>query len=832
MTFGACRRLERPQKAKQSGSRGIGRMLKVENASRNFGATAALKDFSLAVSPGEIVGLVGANGAGKSTLIRLISGLLTPDSGRLTINGEPVNFASYSRAVAQSIGIRTVFQELSLCTHQTVADNFFIEQPQLAKGLLVFRRGLLSVARASITRIFEDAALPLDVPVGRLSIAERQMVEIARAVSDPRLRLLILDEPTSSLDSRHSDQLLGYVRERAAEGVSFIFVTHKLKEIMRIATRIVVMRNGQTVLERPSCELSFEQLVQAMGGSMDAAKLHRPAKDRDSAQASSLALVSLSTDDPVNALGETITLRGGEIVGIAGLEGNGQKELLRRIYSGRRQSAKTTFPNDSAVSFVSGDRVHEGVFPGLSILHNATIRRIAGKGLLSWLPRRADRASAEQLLTELGVPASRLDRSILDFSGGNQQKALMARPLVAESKCVLLDDPTRGVDIGTKQQIYRLIRAGADRGYLFFWASSENLEYAECDRVLVMRDGVIVEELKGGDVSDERLLAASFGATDTRSGALQPQRKRRRLPAFDIMIFVPFVALAVVYGLIAISSPGVLTPLGLDLILTAAIPLVFVAVAQMFVVSGGQIDLGVGAFASLANVLSGTYLAQNPPLGAGLLVLALLAYVGTGAVITMRRIPSIVVTLGTSFIWLGIAHALLPSPGGAAPEWLTAVFNIDVFEIPPSVIVILVLSALAWLIMRSRLGIVMRGFGDNESAMVQSGWSPIGIQVARFALSGSFTIGAGFAMTALSGGADANSGSTLTLLAVAAIVMGGCSLVGGEVSALGSVAGAVIVSLVGTLLSTYGVSTNYSAAVQGVLLLAILLLQAFRLRAR
>jgi ribose transport system ATP-binding protein len=806
-------------------------MLKVENASRNFGATAALKDFSLEVHPGEIVGLVGANGAGKSTLIRLVSGLLAPDSGRLTINGAPVNFASYSRAVAQSIGIRTVFQELSLCTHQTVADNFFIEQPQLAKGLLAFRRGLLSVARASITRVFEGAVLPLDVPVGRLSIAERQMVEIARAVSDPRLKLLILDEPTSSLDSRHSDQLLAYVRERTAEGVSFIFVTHKLKEIMSVATRVVVMRNGQTVLERPACELSFEQLVQAMGGSMDAAKLHRPAKDRDSTQAYPVALASLSADDPVNALGKTITLRGGEIVGIAGLEGNGQKELLRRIYSGRRQSAKTTFPNRAAVSFVSGDRVHEGVFPGLSILHNATIRRIAGKRLLSWLPRGADKVSAERLLTELGVPANRLDRSILDFSGGNQQKALMARPLVAESKCVLLDDPTRGVDIGTKQQIYRLIRAGADRGYLFLWASSENLEYAECDHVLVMRDGVIVEELDGRDVSDERLLAASFEASDTRSGALQPQGKRRLL-AFDIMVLVPFVALAIVYGLIAISSPGVLTPLGLDLILTAAIPLVFVAVAQMFVVSGGQIDLGVGAFASLANVLSGTYLAQNPPLGAGLLVLVLLAYVGTGAVITVRRIPSIVVTLGTSFIWLGIAHALLPSPGGAAPEWLTAVFNVHIFEIPPSVIVTLVLSALAWLIMRSRLGIVMRGFGDNESAMVQSGWSPIGIQVARFALSGCFTIGAGFAMTALSGGADANSGSTLTLLAVAAIVMGGCSLVGGEVSALGSVAGAVIVSLVGTLLSTYGVSTNYSAAVQGVLLLAILLLQAFRLRAR
>ena len=807
-------------------------MLKVENATRNFGATAALKDFSLTVSPGEIIGLVGANGAGKSTLIRLISGLLAPDSGQLTIDDTLVNFASYNRAAAQSMGIRTVFQELSLCTHQTAADNFFIEHPQLAKGMLAFRRKFLSIARASIATVFEGAALPLDVPVGRLSIAERQMVEIARAVSDPRLKLLILDEPTSSLDSRHSDRLLAYVRERAAEGVSFIFVTHRLKEVIKVATRIVVMRNGQSVLERPACELSFEQLVQAMGGSTDAARLHRPSRDRDPAQNPPSALISFSADDPVNGLGRMITLRAGEIVGVAGLEGNGQKALLRAIYSGRRRSTKTTFPERRAVSFVSGDRVHEGVFAGLSILHNATIRRIAGKPFLSWLTRGADKASAERLLTELGVPADRLNQSILNFSGGNQQKALMARPLVAESKCVLLDDPTRGVDIGTKQQIYRLIRAGADRGYLFLWASSENLEYAECDRVLVMREGVIVEELNGDDVSDERLLTASFEAGDARAGALKRQGKRRRGSTFDFMSLVPFATLAIVYGLIAVSSPGVTTPLGLDLILTAAIPLAFVAIAQMFVVSGGQIDLGVGAFASLANVLSGAYLAENPPLGVGLLVLALLAYVGAGAIITLRRTPSIVVTLGTSFIWLGIAHALLPRPGGAAPEWLTSVFNVQVLGIPPSVIIILALAALAWFIMRSRLGIVMRGFGDNESAMVQSGWSPIQIQLARFALSGCFTIGAGFAMTALSGGADANSGGALTLLGVAAIVMGGCSLVGGQVSALGSVAGAVIVSLVGTLLSTYGVSTNYSAAVQGAFLLAILLLQAFRLGIR
>jgi ribose transport system ATP-binding protein len=809
-------------------------MLEVEDASKSFGATAALKNLSFSLKQGEIVGLVGANGAGKSTLIRLISGLLTPDTGRLSVDGAEVALSGYSRNAAQAMGIRTVFQELSLCTRQTVLETFFIEQPQLAPRF-GFRRKLRAAAADNIEQVFPGTKIPLDVPVGRLSIAERQIIEIARAASAPMLKLLILDEPTSSLDARQSDQLLSYVRNRANQGVSFIFVTHKLREIIDVATRIVAMRNGSLVLDRPSHELSLATLVQTMGGSAEITTLHARTADAASAgdAAKTAVFVTIGSDDPTNGLGRPIPLHAGEIVGIAGLEGNGQKKLLRRVYFDQRLVAGTTFPPRGKVGFVSGDRAHEGTFTGLSILSNATIRRVAQLPLFTWLSPQHDEIWAGGLLADLGVSPDRFHLPIRNFSGGNQQKALMARPLVAQNSVVLLDDPTRGVDISTKQQIYKLIRDGSDAGCLFLWVSSENLEYSECDRVLIMHDGKIVEELDRDSVSDQRLVSSSFRATGSRSEANRKEsRGRWIIRTTDPAVALPYILLILAYSLIALNNAGATSAFGIDLILSAAVPLILASIAQMFIVSGSQIDLGVGTFASLANVISGVFLPTQPLIGTGLLVFMLVAYCGAGAMIALRRIPSIVVTLGASFIWLGEAHALLPTPGGTAPSWIIAAFSVSVFGIPPSLVTIVLLAIIGSVIIRSRFGVVMRGFGDNETAMEQAGWSVVRNQLLRYLLSGCFAIGAGFAMTALSGGADANSGGTLTLLSVAALVIGGCSLVGGEVSAVGTVAGAIVVSLVGYLLGTYGVSTNYSAAVQGSFLLIILTLKTLRWRTR
>jgi ribose transport system ATP-binding protein len=260
------------------------------------------------------------------------------------------------------------------------------------------------------------------------------------------------------------------------------------------------------------------------------------------------------------------------------------------------------------------------------------------------------------------------------------------------------------------------------------------------------------------------------------------------------------------------------------------VPLVLVALGQMFVVGGSEIDLGVGAFAGLASVLSATLLVSDPPLGAASLALALVAYASLGLLIQVRAIPAIVVTLGGSFIWAGIGYALQPTPGGSAPDWLSAAAAFHPGGLPASVLAVLVATAIAAVLNAARPGVVLRGFGANPRALEQGGWSPRRAAVLRYAIAGCFALTAGLAMTAINTASDINAGGSYTLLSVAAVVVGGCSLVGGRIAPIGVVCGALSLSLIGSLLGFLGVSTDYNAAVQGGLLIGILVLREATVR--
>jgi ribose transport system ATP-binding protein len=250
-----------------------------------------------------------------------------------------------------------------------------------------------------------------------------------------------------------------------------------------------------------------------------------------------------------------------------------------------------------------------------------------------------------------------------------------------------------------------------------------------------------------------------------------------------------------------------------------------VAVAQMFVIGGSEIDLSVGAFAGLISVLSATLLYDQPLYGVCAILAALIAYAGLGLLIEARKIPAIVVTLGASFIWIGVGYSLQPTPGGASPEWLSALLGWSIADLPTSIIVIVGVAVIAVLIDRTPLGVTLRGFGANPGAMVKSGWQPTRYALIRYLISGLFAGTAGLSLTAINTASDINSGNSYTLLSVAAVVMGGSSLIGGIISPAGVVAGAITLSLIGALLGTLDVSSDYNAATQGLLLIALL---AFR----
>jgi ribose transport system ATP-binding protein len=780
-----------------------------------YGPTLANAGIDLTIRPGEVIGLVGGNGAGKSTLMKILCGAVRPDSGEIAFDGQAIDTSAYGPADAQKHGVRMVHQELSLCGNLSVAENFYLETPE-GTGLPGWRGRYRVQAARTLAGVFENSSIDPNAEVGHLTIGERQMVEIARAAATSGVRLVVLDEPTSSLDQERSRQLRAYIRKQAAAGTAIIFISHKLQEVIDIATRIVVLRNGALAWTGEAADASIEKLVQLMGGNVEA--IRATGERRAAASGDAVIRLSGTLTEP---LGREVEICAGEIVGLAGLEGSGQKEVLHAIFAPRGHDINRTV----GASFIAGDRAKEGIFPLWNVLGNISIGRIASRQPLAHVSDETERRAAVDPAAQLRLAESRLPSNILELSGGNQQKALVVRALVADAPIILLDDPTRGVDIATKQDFYRICNTIAAEGRTLVWLSTEDAELLTADRVLVFSGGRIVDELVGEHITEAAIVAASF-AHQGKQQAVDSARAERagRLGRWAVTA-APFVSLVVVFAIMAFVNPAVTSVFGLDLLLMPALSLVLVAVAQMFVIGGSEIDLGVGAFTGLVSVLSATLLYDQPLYGALAIAAALVAYAGLGVLIEARKIPAIVVTLGASFIWIGIGYSLQPTPGGASPDWLTAAVGWSVGSLPTSIILILGVAVIAMFIDRTPLGVTLRGFGANPGAMVKSGWKPVRYALIRYLISGLFAGVAGLSLTAINTASDINSGTSYTLLSVAAVVMGGSSLIGGIISPAGVVAGAITLSLIGALLGVLNVSSDYNAATQGLLLIALL---AFR----
>ncbi len=782
-------------------------LVALRGISKTYGATRANDGIDLAIRPGEVIGLVGGNGAGKSTLMKILCGAVPATEGEILLDGERAP-AGHTAAAAQAHGIRMVHQELSLCTNLTVAENFFVEAPGGARPLPGWRRPFRARAKAALDAVFPGHGIDPDAEVGRLPLGERQMVEIARAAATPGVRLIILDEPTSSLSARRAAQLIAFVHERAAQGTAFIYISHKLKDITEIASDVALLRNGRLVWRGRAGETSVAHLIDLMGGQDDGARAERAV----TAAAAARAAPVLHVGAPWSETG--LDLHRGEIVALAGLEGSGQQAFLHAIFRGRQGVAR-----QGRAAFVAGDRQKEGVFPLWDVLSNISAGRWTGRAGAGLVDRAADRAAALVPAERLRLDPARLSSPIGELSGGNQQKALVARALVGDAPIILLDDPTRGVDVATKQDFYRLLHDLAAEGRTIVWYTTEDAELDHAHRALVFAGGRIAADLAGDAIAAPALLEAAFsapaGPAEETGGAA-----RRALGAVTALL--PYLSLAVVLGLMFNANPITASAFGLELLLKPAVALVLIALAQMFIVGGSEIDLGAGAFAALVSVLAATILPGSTVLGLACIALALTAYAGVGFLIQWRQIPAIVVTLGASFIWLGVGLSIQPTPGGSAAAWTQTLFRWRIPGIPTSIVLICLFAAVAVWINRTPLGVALRGFGNNAQAMMQSGWSPLRAAVLRYAIAGGFLVVAGLVLTAMNSASDINSGTSYTLISVAAVVMGGAALLGGVISAPGAVVGAVTLALIGALLGMLSIPSNLNPATQGLLLLAIL----------
>jgi ribose transport system ATP-binding protein len=473
--------------------------IELSGAEKSFGAVRALAGVDLAVKAGECLGLVGHNGAGKSTLMHILAGTLPPDRGELSVGGS--NPGAWSAAAAQAQGVRCVFQELSLCPNLSVAENTRILHPPL-KGW-GWRNRARALISAKLDEIFPGHGIDPDGDIASLPIGKRQMAEIARAftATGAPLRLVILDEPTSSLDAVTANQLMAFLKAETARGTAIILISHLLGDILGAAHRIMVMKDGKTVAERAAGQFTRDTLVAAMGSEVAA---HAPVPE---SRPSAAAAIVVRAKPKTSTGAAELTVRRGEVVGLAGLAGHGQTRMLLQLF------AKTEAQVDGPVAFIAGDRQGDGIFDLWSIGENITVRSLGALKRLGLISPDREAALAKTWKARIAIRTPDTANNILTLSGGNQQKALFARALASDAEIILMDDPMRGVDVGTKLEVYGMIREEALKGRSFVWYTTEMDELAHCDRAYVFREGAIAASLAAGEVSEERVLEASFAGS-------------------------------------------------------------------------------------------------------------------------------------------------------------------------------------------------------------------------------------------------------------------------------------------------------------------------------
>ena len=476
-------------------------VLRADDVTKRYGSTTALDGVDVTVAAGEILGLVGHNGAGKSTLMRVLAGREQADAGRVTWRGGGDAWNQRAAAVA---GVRMVYQELALCPDLTVAENVALSDAAVRS--VSWQRIAERHVVDTLDTVFPGHGIDIVRRTIDLSMAQRQMVEIARALCTPELTMLILDEPTESLSVDATRQLYRYLRDLTAAGVSMVLISHRIQEVLANADRIAIMKDGRIVDTVASSTTNEQALLTRMGGEVHA----DTATVRRVTSAARPGIARAGTIARIDGGAFPFRVEPGEIIGLAGLAGHGQDALLRRLWSGGRGVVVAR-----RRAYVPGDRQSSGIFPLWSVSENLTVSASRQLSSIGVIRAKSKRALAAEWIQRLNVKGG-ARAPITSLSGGNQQKVLVARAFATDAALVLLDDPFRGVDVATKNELYALMRVEASRGRSIVWYSTENSEMAHCDRVYVFRSGRIVSELEGEGITEERIIADSFDSEGMR----------------------------------------------------------------------------------------------------------------------------------------------------------------------------------------------------------------------------------------------------------------------------------------------------------------------------
>lgn len=794
--------------------------LRLSNIWKRYGAVVAVKDISFTATAGEVHALLGENGAGKSTLVGIASGDVRPDSGTVEICGQEIQ--RLTPGEARRLGLALVHQHPAVLPELSVAENMLLAvQPHLRIG----GSASLDWVASQLDRV--GSTLSPRTRMSEVDIAQRQLFEFAKALAvEPRV--LILDEPTAALTADLVELLFDKVREAAARGAAVVYISHRLQEIRQIAQHATIMRDGEVKGSAPLSQLSDDDILRLIVG-RTLTDAYPPKTSQSQPKAGGLVVQGLTGASFYDV---NMAARAGEIVGIAGITGNGQSEFLRALAGLSSAAGEVTLAGQplrlgrpdaarrAGISYLSPDRQKEGLFMSLSVRENAVLSALPLLSKFGFVRQRLEREKVEAQRNDLAIRAASIDANIASLSGGNQQKVVLARALLADASLVLAEEPTAGVDVGARAEIYRILRDVADRGTPVLIVSSDGLELEGlCDRVLVFSRGHIVGELTGADVTEEKIGRQMVTSTaHRRAGERQATSNlTQRLRAFAASDYAPSLVLAVLILALGAYVTGqndrFISSFNLQKMLLLCAALCFVGFGQMCVVFTGAIDLSVGPLVGLCVVIASFFFGDATAIPT--MALGLLCMIGAGAVVGLingslvrfGNFTSVAATLGVYIIIQGISVLLRPYPDGSIDSDVIATIQASVGSIPIAFIVVIALAiALDIALRTTRWGLSIRAVGSNAQAAAKLGVRTNRTVIGAFVASSLLTVLGGVMVMAQLGIGDPNQGTTYTLASIAAVVLGGASLFGGRGSFVGVMLGAILIQEVNSATTFLGLS--------------------------
>jgi ribose transport system ATP-binding protein len=810
---------------------------------KTFPGVTALDDVSLSVARGEIHALLGQNGAGKSTLVKVLTGIYQPDSGQIFVGGREVRLRDGRDAEANGIAI--VHQDQQLVAQFDVVSNALLGNETVTAGGFLDRAAMRRSVQSALDRV--AATFSPDTLVRDLSVAQRAQVAIAAALlRNPTA--LILDEPTASLSETEAEQLFGIVRALRDQGVTIIYISHYIDEVLNLVDRVTVLRDGRLVATTAVGEVSRAEVVRMIVG-REVAQLY----PKESVPIGEPLLEVRGLSEGRALRGIDLTVRRGEILGIAGLVGAGRSELAMTLVGALPRTGgtvtvagKPSRPSDprhakrDGFALIPEDRRHEGLITDLSVRENLTLPNISRWARFGLLNLGREKAAAEELVGRLNIQPPSLKPRTRNLSGGNQQKIVVGRWLTGDAKVFLFDEPTTGVDVGSKIEIYRqmveLARAGA--AVIFISSDFEEVS-AMCDRTVVMRRGRIVHEITDrSEATPETLLYWASGSGDGSTAAEPAPTQSRQSAATDFLArWGTVIGMLVVLAIIAAMAPQFISINNVFDVLKQGSVLAFIALGLTVVLIAGGFDMSAGATSQFAaNVAAGTLIGGSGAAAAVALGGALGFAVGAvnAALILFLRIPAFVATLGMMFVIMG---ATLLYNGGQALTLSNqpGFFFIGQGYVGPVPFVFILLVAVTFvlnvILRRTRLGLRMYAVGQNEAAAMLRGIGRSRYAFASCALGGLVLGLAGVVLASYSYGASAlASGVDFLISALAATFLGSTMSRAGELTVVGTVIAAIFLASLSNGLILMGISNQALPGVQGIVLVLSISLGLLRRR--